>query len=464
MRPSFLYTTEYSPLGDEGMNMHYGAHPLIFKKAEELRNKMTHAEELLWNYLKSNEWNLKFRRQHPLSIYVADFYCHQLRLVIEIDGSIHEKEDVKRNDAERERNLREFGLTILRFKNEQVITKPEYVLQQIKVNIIRLQKLLLTTKSQQDSSNSPLQGPGASVSVLSPATVANIVCGFDILGFALNEPCDELKVEIVDEPGVHIINDDEYDLPTEPERNVSGASLLALLDETKDIRGFMLTSKKNIKPGSGIGSSAASAAGAVLAANVLLGNRYSKEDLVRFAMNGEKVACGVKHADNIAPCLYGGITLIRSILPLDIVTLDAPPLHVTVVHPQIEVRTSDARQILKQQVQLKDAIRQWGNIAGLVAGFIKHDYDLISRSLEDVIIEPIRSILIPGFDEVKKNSKEAGALGGGISGSGPSIFMLSKDAETAKSVESAMKEVFEKLGIAYHTHVTTINKEGVKVL
>jgi len=239
--------------------------------------------------------------------------------------------------------------------------------------------------------------------------------------------------------------------------------LLALLEETKDINGLRLTSKKNIKPGSGIGSSAASAAGAVLAANVLLGNRYSKEELVRFAMNGEKVACGVKHADNIAPCLYGGITLIRSILPLDIVTLDAPPLHVTVVHPQIEVRTSDARQILKQQVQLKDAIRQWGNIAGLVAGFIKHDYDLISRSLEDVIIEPIRSILIPGFDEVKTNSKEAGALGGGISGSGPSIFMLSKDAETAKSVESAMKAVFEKLGIAYHTHVTTINKEGVKV-
>jgi len=184
---------------------------------------------------------------------------------------------------------------------------------------------------------------------------------------------------------------------------------------------------------------------------------------LRFAMNGEKVACGVKHADNIAPCLYGGITLIRSVLPLDIVTLDAPPLHVTVVHPQIEVRTSDARQILKQQVQLKDAIRQWGNIAGLVAGFIKHDYDLISRSLEDVIIEPVRSILIPGFDEVKRNSKEAGALGGGISGSGPSIFMLSKDAETAKTVEGAMKEVFEKLGIAYHTHVTTINKEGVKV-
>lgn len=302
------------------------------------------------------------------------------------------------------------------------------------------------------------------IKVISPATVANVVCGFDILGFALNEPCDELTLEIRDEPGIHIINNDEYNLPTEAEKNVSGAALLALLEETPDVKGFTLISKKNIKPGSGIGSSAASAAGVVVAANHLLNNRYNKEDLVRFAMFGEKVASGVKHADNIAPCIYGGVTLIRSIFPLDIVTIDAPPLHVTVIHPQIEVRTSDARQILKQQVLLKDAIKQWGNIAGLVAGFIKGDYDLIGRSLEDFIIEPVRSILIPGFDEVKKRSKEAGALGGGISGSGPSIFMLSKDAVTAMCIEAAMKEVFEQIGVAYHTHVTTINKDGVKIV
>jgi homoserine kinase len=307
-------------------------------------------------------------------------------------------------------------------------------------------------------------GVGGACTVISPATVANVVCGFDILGFALNEPCDELSIELSDEPGIHILNNDEYDLPTEAEKNVSGAALLALLEETKDVKGFTLISKKKIKPGSGIGSSAASAAGAVVAANYLLNNRYGKEDLVRFAMFGEKVASGVKHADNIAPCIYGGITLIRSIFPLDIVRIDFPPLHVTVVHPQIEVRTSDARQILKHKVLLKDAIKQWGNIAGLVAGLIKGDYDLVGRSLEDYIIEPVRSILIPGFDEVKKRCKQAGALGGGISGSGPSIFMLSKDANTAKDVETAMKEVFSKIGIAYHTHVTTINKEGVKVL
>ena len=232
----------------------------------------------------------------------------------------------------------------------------------------------------------PPSGGGGAVKVLSPATVANVVCGFDILGFALNEPNDEFTISFSEEKGVTIINDDEYNLPLEPEKNVSGAALLALLDETPDIKGFQLISKKKIKPGSGIGSSAASAAGAVVAANYLLNNRFTKEDLVRFAMFGEKVASGVKHADNIAPAIYGGVTLIRSIFPLDIVSIDAPELHVTVVHPQIEVRTSDARQILKQRVLLKDAIKQWGNIAGLVAGFIKHDYDLI-RPLRQLSVD-----------------------------------------------------------------------------
>jgi homoserine kinase len=289
-----------------------------------------------------------------------------------------------------------------------------------------------------------------------------VVCGFDILGFALNNPTDEFTVSLSDEVGVQIINNDDFNLPTNPEINVSGAALLAMLEECPDVKGFTVISKKVVKPGSGIGSSAASAAGPVVAANILLGNRFSKSDLVRFAMFGEKVASGVKHADNIAPAIYGGVTLIRSIFPLDIIRIDAPPLHVTVVHPQIEVRTADARQILKQNVLLKDAIKQWGNIAGLVAGLIQHDYDLIGRSMEDVIIEPVRSILIPGFNEVKQRCKEAGALGGGISGSGPSIFMLSKDAETAKAVEDEMKDVYNRIGLDYQTHLTTINQEGVR--
>jgi len=305
---------------------------------------------------------------------------------------------------------------------------------------------------------------GKKVTVSSPATVANMVCGFDILGFAVNSPSDVLSVSLTDEPGVHIINEDEYDLPTDPEKNVSGAALLALLDKAPDVKGLILTSKKQIKPGSGIGSSAASAAGAVVAANELLGKRFTNEDLVQFAMFGEKVASGVKHADNIAPAIYGGVTLIRSIFPLDIVPIKPPELFVSIVHPQIEVRTSDARQILKHTVLLKDAIKQWGNIAGLVAGLLKHDYELIGRSLEDVIIEPVRSILIPGFNDVKRFCKEAGALGGGISGSGPSIFMLSKTRKDAEAVENVMKDIYNKIGLDYHTYLTTINNEGVKVI
>lgn len=299
------------------------------------------------------------------------------------------------------------------------------------------------------------------VTAYAPATVANLVCGFDVLGMALNQPQDIMTLSRREEPGLSIRHDDEYKLPTEPEKNVAGAALLALMEELPEKIGFDLTIKKCIKPGSGLGSSAASSAGAVVAANHLLGNRFSKMDLVRFAMNGEKVASGVKHADNITPCIFGGVTLIRSIFPLDIVQLDAPPMFVTVVHPQIEVRTSDARQILRKEVQLKAAIKQWGNIAGLVAGFLKKDYDLIGRSLEDVIIEPVRSILIPGFDDVKKLSREAGALGGGISGSGPSIFMISREEKAARQVEEVMNDIYVRLGLDFKTYVTTISYEGV---
>ncbi|OUJ76139.1 homoserine kinase [Hymenobacter crusticola] len=302
------------------------------------------------------------------------------------------------------------------------------------------------------------------VTVLAPATVANVVCGFDVLGFALHEPYDTMRMRLTDKPGVTIINKDDYNLPTQAERNVAGGALLALLRDATDVVGFEVEITKAIMPGSGIGSSAASAAGAVVGANHLLGNRYSPAELVRFAMYGEEIASGVQHADNIAPCIYGGVTLIRATQPLDIVPLAAPPLWVTVVHPQIEVRTSDARDILKKQVLLKDAIRQWGNVGGLVAGLLKSDYALIGRSLEDVIIEPVRSILIPGFADVKLEAKKAGALGGGISGSGPSIFMLSQDEDTARQVEAGMSETYTRLGIDFHTYVTTINSEGVRVV
>ena len=310
--------------------------------------------------------------------------------------------------------------------------------------------------------SSPLGAGG--ITVQCPATVANLVCGFDILGMALTEPYDIMKLKLIDEPKVIITNKDAYNLPTEAERNVAGVVLLSIMEKTDNQFGFEVEIEKHIKPGSGLGSSAASAAGAAVAANHLLGNIFSTDELVQFAMNGEKLASGVKHADNITPCILGGVTLIRSIHPLDIIQLNTPALFVTVVHPQIEVKTSDARQILRKEVLLKDAIKQWGNIAGLVAGFEKGDTDLIGRSLEDVIIEPVRSMLIPGFDEIKTKSKEAGAIGGGISGSGPSIFMLSKEEPTAKDVELIMKEIFTRLGIEFKTYVTTINKSGVGVM
>lgn len=305
---------------------------------------------------------------------------------------------------------------------------------------------------------------GRQVQVLAPGTVANLVCGFDILGMCLDEPNDLMDVRLLDEKKVIIRSGDGYPLPSDPAQNTAGAPLLEMIAELDSDTGFEVTIHKKIKPGSGIGSSAASAAGAVVAANYLLDNIFSNQDLVRFAMFGEKVATGVKHADNIAPCIYGGITLIRSIHPLDIISIPSPDLFVTIVHPQIEVKTKDARQILRKEVLLKDAIKQWGNIAGLVAGLMHNDLELIGRSLEDVIIEPVRSILIPGFDDVKKKCKEAGALGGGISGSGPSIFMLSKDKQTALQVQEVMKEIYDQIGLEYHTHVTTINTTGVKIL
>lgn len=301
------------------------------------------------------------------------------------------------------------------------------------------------------------------ITIKAPATVANLVCGFDILGMALHDPSDIMTLSLSDQPGLRIRHEDAYGLSTVPEQNVAGVALLEMMAEIEPGIGFNLVIDKRIKPGSGLGSSAASAAGAVVAANHLLGNRYSKLDLVRFAMAGEKLASGVKHADNITPGIYGGVTLIRSIFPLDIVPLTAPPMWVTVVHPQIEVKTSDARQILRKEVQLKDAIKQWGNVAGLVAGLLQGDYELIGRSLEDVIVEPIRSILIPGFDEIKQRCKAAGALGGGISGSGPSIFMLSKEENTAQAIAEIMQTIYRRIGLAFHTYVTTVNQEGIVI-
>ena len=302
------------------------------------------------------------------------------------------------------------------------------------------------------------------ISVLAPATVSNVVCGFDCLGFALDAPCDEMTVRLIDEPAVRIFNRGLYDLPSAPEKNVAGAALLALVKKLDKQVGFEVEFVKHIKPGSGIGSSSASSCGAVVGANKLLAEQFTKLELVDFAMEGEKVASGEKHADNVAPCIFGGFVIVRSIDPLDVIALDSPPLFATVIHPQIEIKTSEARAILPKDVPLKSAIKQWSNLGSLVAGLAQGDYDLIARSMEDFIVEPVRKSLIPKFDEVKAASLNAGALGGGISGSGPSMFMLSATKEKAKGVEQAMREVYSRTGIEFHTYVSKINPEGVRVV
>lgn len=302
------------------------------------------------------------------------------------------------------------------------------------------------------------------VKVLSPATVSNVVCGFDCLGFALEEPCDEMTVRTIDEPAVRIINRDDYGLPTDPAKNVAGVALQALIDGARIDFGFEVEITKHIKPGSGIGSSSASSCGAVVAANRILGDRFTNLELVDFAMEGEKLASGAKHADNVAPCIFGGFTLVRSVESLDIVSLEFPPLFATVIHPQIEIKTSEARAILPQMVPLKDAVRNWSNLGSFVAALARGDHDLLSRSMDDTIVEPARKSLIPKFDDVKSASLAAGALGGGISGSGPSIFMLSKTQETAHDVESAMRKVYSRTGIEFNIYVSIIHPSGVRII
>lgn len=300
------------------------------------------------------------------------------------------------------------------------------------------------------------------VSILAPATVSNVVCGFDSLGFALSEPYDEMTVRKIDEPLIRIINRDNFDLPTDPAENVVGVALQSLIDAAEIDHGFEVEITKHIKPGSGIGSSAASSCGAVVAANRLIGDPLSRIQLVELAMAGEMLASGSRHADNLAPCIYGGFILVRSTEPLDIVELNFPPLFATVIHPQIEIKTAEARAILPRMVPLADAVRNWSNLGALVAALAKGDHGLISRSLEDTIVEPVRKSFIPKFDEVKIASLAAGALGGGISGSGPSVFMLSSTKETADSVRNAINGVYEAVGIEFVMHVCEIGNEGVR--
>jgi homoserine kinase len=301
-----------------------------------------------------------------------------------------------------------------------------------------------------------------SIRVFCPGTIANVSCGFDVLGLSLAGVGEYMTVTQTPTKGITISEITGQDLPLETAKNVAGVAGLALLEALGSEAGFDIKIEKKIKAGSGIGSSAASSSGAVWAINHLLGNPYTTIELIPFAMEGERLASGVAHADNVAPALLGGFTLVRSTDPLDVVSLPSPrELYATVIHPQIEIKTADSRRILKSSLSLKDAITQWGNVGGLVAGLYREDYELIGRSLQDVVIEPVRSILIPGFDEIKAAALNAGALGCGISGSGPSVFALSIGADKAHEVAQQLKEVYTPMGIPFDIHISNINEKGV---
>lgn len=300
-----------------------------------------------------------------------------------------------------------------------------------------------------------------------PATVANVSCGFDVFGFAVEEPGDEVILTLTPEPGVRMkkIEGDNGRLPMDAARNTAGVAVIAFLNAINSDQGVDIVLKKNLPLGSGMGSSAASSVAALVGINHLLGTPFEKKALLPFAMEAERIACGSAHADNVAPSLLGGFVLIRGYDPLDVVSIPTPDnLFCTLIHPHLELNTQDSRQVLRMNISLKDAVTQWGNIAGLVAGLMKPDFELIGRSLKDVIAEPIRSMLIPGFDRMKEKALENGALGSGISGSGPTIFALSTDKATARKVGDVIGKEFERIRLNSEIFVSRINPKGAMVL
>jgi homoserine kinase len=266
-------------------------------------------------------------------------------------------------------------------------------------------------------------------------------------------------------PGVRITKIEGQDLPTDPNENVAGVAAKALLKDYPSSFGFDIEIYKKIKPGSGIGSSAASAAGAVFALNELMGKPLTRKELVQYAMAGEQLASGAAHADNLAPVLLGGFTLVRCNDTLDIIKLPSPKnLYATLLHPKIELKTAHARAILKKTIPLSKAIQQWGNLGAFVSALYTEDYELLSRAMVDKVIEPSRAMLIPEFESIRESALKAGALGSGISGSGPSIYALSEGKARAEKVGDAMLKATQNLDLEVDLHISPINPKGITIL
>ena len=307
------------------------------------------------------------------------------------------------------------------------------------------------------------------IRVFAPATVANMICGFDILGFAVDRPGDEVFMYKVTEPGVRIrsIKGDDGRLPLDADKNTVSACVKMLLADlgVSEHIGIEIELIKHMPIGSGLGSSSASTVAGLYSINALLGFPLSKEELMLYCVEGERLACGHAHADNVGPALMGGITLIRGGEKLDVVKLPVPTeLYAGIVFPEVDVPTRDARQLIKDKVLLKDAVVQWGNIAGLVAGLFQNDYELIGRSMQDVLIEPTRAILIPEFYAMKEIAMSNGALSFGISGSGPSVVAITRGEEIAEVITARIQSHLKGHGIDSYQYVSAVNVDGPKIL
>lgn len=305
------------------------------------------------------------------------------------------------------------------------------------------------------------------VHAFAPATVSNVACGFDIFGFPLDSPGDEVIATLSSALGVQIkkITGDGGRLPREADKNTAGVAVLSLLKRLGITQGVELELKKNLPLGSGLGSSAASAVAAVVACNKLLGEKLSPRELLPFVLDAERVACGAGHADNAAPALLGGFIIIRSYTPLDVIKIPVPEsLCCAVVHPHHEVQTAEARKILRAEVALKDMVAQTGNAAALVAGIMSGDLALVGRALVDSVIEPQRAMLIPAFYQVKEAALAAGALGCSISGSGPSIFALCDGLGSAHKAGAAMRAALKRANVESDLFISSVNTAGSRIL
>ena len=306
------------------------------------------------------------------------------------------------------------------------------------------------------------------IAVYAPGSVSNVACGFDTLGFALDEPGDIVVAGPSDEAGVSIISieGDGGRLTKDPRKNTASAAVAELLRRLQTTRGVVLTIHKGLPLASGVGSSGASAVAAVVAANELLGRPATKEILLECAMAGELAGCGSVHPDNVTPSLYGGFILARSAQPPDIVHLPVPKgLSCAVLHPHIEIETGASRKLLGDQVALEDATRQWANVGALVAALHTSDFELLSRSLVDHVAEPKRASLVPGLADIKAAAVSAGALGCSLSGSGPSIFALAASLDLARAAGDAMQRAFAMHGnVAADLWVCPVGRQGARVV